>query len=98
MIIKLHVCFHISLWCIMDACVTIRGARVEWRGFLLRNLLNFAEEFAGGGLVESRGFDQTARLYGIQEAKCTHTVHISSVLGQVEGDLDEMDREEMMNT
>lgn len=69
-------------------CVTIRGARVEGRGLRLRDLLDFAEQLAGGGLVETNVVRQAARLYGVQQAKRADAVHVSCVLCQLEGDLD----------
>lgn len=77
---------------VINVCITIRWARVEACSFRLRDLLNFAKHLAGGGLVEPYVVDHTARLYGIQETKCTHTVHISCVLCQIEGDLRQWQR------
>lgn len=69
------------------ASITVRWARVEGRGFLLRDLLNFAVQLTGGRLVEFYAVGQTACLYGVQETKRTYAVHVSGVLGQIEGDL-----------
>lgn len=67
--------------------VTVRWTRVEGSGFLLRDLLDFAVELTGGGLVEFNAAGQTTGLDGIQEAQRADTVHVSGVLGQVKGDL-----------
>lgn len=49
-------------------CFTIRRAGVKRRGFFLRDLLNFAVQLAGGGLVEFDSVGQTACLDGVQES------------------------------
>ncbi len=84
--------FHMNLQYITYVCVTVRWARVEGRGLLLRDLLNFAVQLAGGGLVEFYAVGQTTCLYGVQETKRPDTIHISGVLGQLEGDLRQGER------
>lgn len=86
-------CFHVDLKYITYVCITVRWARVEGRGFLLRDLLDFAVQLAGGGLVEFYAVGQTACLYGVQETKRTHSVDICGVLCQLKGDLRDRERE-----
>lgn len=70
-----------------NVMITIRGAGVEDGGFLLRDLLDFAIQLTGGGLVKPYAVSHITRLYCIQEAKRPHTVYISRVLCQIKGDL-----------
>lgn len=89
------VCFHAALHYIF-VCITVRWARVEGSGFLLRDLLDFAVQLAGGGLVEFYAVGQTARLYGVQETEGTYAIHVSGVLSQIKRDLKEREREKEM--
>lgn len=70
-----------------NVIITIRGAGVEDGGFLLGDLLNFAIQLAGWGLVKPYTVSHVACLYCIQEAKRPHTVYIGGVLRQIKGDL-----------
>lgn len=73
--------------CFASACITVRRAGVEGRGLRLRDLLDFAVQLAGGGLVELDGVGQAAGLDGVQESKRPNAVHVGRVLGQVKGHL-----------
>lgn len=73
--------------CFTSACITIRRAGVEGRGLRLRDLLDFAVQLAGGGLVELDGVGQAAGLDGVQESQRPDAVHVGRVLGQVKGHL-----------
>lgn len=77
--------FYISVSA--DVIITIRGAGVEVGGFLLRDLLNFAIQLTGWGLVKPDTVSHITCLYRIQEAERPHTVDIGGVLCQIKGDL-----------
>lgn len=67
--------------------ITIGGSGVKRRGLRLRDLLDFAVQLAGGGLVELDAVGQAAGLDGVQEPQRPDAVHVGGVLGQVEGHL-----------
>ena len=94
---NLFMCMCVSTWLYstwLYEYITVRWARVERRGFLLRDLLNFAVQLAGGGLVEFDAVGQTACLDGVQQTKCSNSIHVSSVFSQIEGDLGKKERRE----
>lgn len=72
---------------IVNVIITIRWAGVEDSVFPLRDLLNFAIQLTGWGLVKAYAVSHITCLYGIQETKRAHTIHISGVLRQIKGDL-----------
>lgn len=77
-----------------NVIITIRGSGVEDGGFPLRNLLHFAIQLTGGGLVKPYTISHITRLYCIQEAESPQTIHISGVLCQIKGDLRKRNRGE----
>lgn len=69
------------------ARLTIGRAWVEGCRLLLWHFLHLPVQLTGGCLVEPHGVDEATGPDGIQEAQCAHAIHVSRVLGQVEGDL-----------
>ena len=66
---------------------SIRRVGVERSGLALGNFLDLAVQLRGRSLIHLAGLGQTADADGLQHAQNTQCVHITGVLGCIEGDL-----------
>jgi len=66
----------------------VGAARIEGGGFLLGNFLNFAEHFAGGGLVEAGFRFQAEDTQAFEQAQGAEGVAVGGVFGGFKRDLD----------
>ena len=63
---------------------TVRRARIERRGLLLRHLLHHAKELRSGRLVDAAFFGETSDANGFQQTKYAHGIDIGGEFRHVE--------------